>query len=292
MEDIIEKQGRTENNPLRAQEKFEWYQINAFLQNMGQVAAELNVPNEALIHIGGTANFYRLHQAFGPVSIFHFRGTHDMDAISFRRGTLQQILERMKQDGAIASHSMRNAASLPDKKCVYVEFSSSNYPGLSNGFEVDLYESESSELRFNNRKMKRDRIIFDKPERLILPNHQGLAVVPSLRDNFLIKMDIVDYSRMGLRPKDQFDILVMLRICTVLKVDFKVLSEALLDDFRREGSRRSLKMKLTQLRKLFTNPPKFPNLPVDYPFFPSHTELTYAATSIQEAEQKTFGEIK
>lgn len=259
-------------HPFELQERLEWYHLNALLQSIGQAATEMDLHPEDMVHIGGTANFYRCYQAFGPRAVMLFRGTHDMDIISFNQGKVQQVLDRVRAmpDSPIVGYTIGKAVGLPDKKSAYVQLATTNNPGISTGFEMDIYESRTGRIKFNNRLVTKDKIILDPPEELSLPKHRGMVAVPSIRDNFLIKMDIVDFSRSGLRPKDQFDILVTLKLCSALKCNFTDLLDAL----AQTSDQYSLKEKLLTLEKLLSNPKEALGvLPGDYPFLPSVEEI-------------------
>lgn len=223
-----------EGFPLKGQERSEWYQINSFLLELGQTAEELGLSEKDAVQIGGTAIFYRAYQAFGPLAVANFRGTHDMDVISFNQGAMKRILDRLKSDGSssVFDYSVGKSSSLPDKKSMYVNFGLNKNPGSSTGFELDVYESSTGDIRFNQRLMNSKRIILDPPESLSLQTlnpkrSRGLVGVPSLRDAFVIKMDVVDYSKSGLRPKDKHDILTTLAICGKSGYDFETLIDAM-----------------------------------------------------------------
>lgn len=237
------------------QERSEWYQVNSFLLELGQTESELDLNPEDIVHVGGTANFYRCYQAFGPKTVFHFRGTHDMDVVCFNQGSVQRTLDELKEKGqsVVADYSVRKSSSLPDKKSIYVKLNNKSNPGLSTGFEIDVYESGSGVIRFNDHLMTRGKIVLDPPEVLELKTNnprktRGLVSVPSLRDAFIIKMDIVDYSRSGLRQKDELDILTTLSICKALGRDF----EELLDAVGLTSSPHSFSMKLKALEQVFS----------------------------------------
>ncbi len=252
-----------------SQERMEWYHINAFLQAMGKAATDLELKPEDMVHIGGTANFFRLYQAYGPVAVARFRGTHDMDTIGFTQGKVQQVLERVKAmpNSPISGFTIGRAVGLPDKKSAYINFAETNDPKLSTGFEMDIYESSTGVIRFNNRMMNKNKIVLDPPESIELPEHRGLVGVPSLRDNFVIKMDIIDYSRSGLRPKDKLDVLVTMGLCDKVGTEFIELIDAL----RQTSTPESFKEKLTALEGLLLRPFQDIERAIDpnYPFLPS-----------------------
>jgi len=79
---------------------------------------------------------------------------------------------------------------------------------------------------------------------------RGLVAVPSLRDAFVIKMDIMDFSVSGLRLKDCIDILTMLSVCKALNCDF----DALLDAVVKTSPKEPALKKLNALESLFRDP--------------------------------------
>lgn len=264
-------------HPFKSQERHEWYQINSFLQKVGQAGVELDLQPKDMVHIGGTGNFYRLYAAFGPSATIHFRGTHDMDIVSFNQGVARRVLDRIKgmPDSPILDYTIRKSPNIPDKMSIYVALNSKNMPGLSTGFELDVYESSTGLIRFNKRLFTAERLILDPPEKLILPPHRGFVIVPSLRDYFIIKMDIVDYSKSGLRSKDQVDILATLATCDKTNVEFSELLEALIQT----SSPKSVSVKLNVLERLFSDPAKvIPGFPKNFQFLPdpSHLDATLA----------------
>lgn len=244
-----------ESFPVKSQERYEWYRINAFLLELGRAASELGLKAEDAVQIGGTANFYRAYQAFGSMAVPNFRGTHDMDVISFNQGSVQRILNRLNNDknSYVVDYTVGRSSSLPDKKSIYVKFGERRDPALSTGFEMDVYESRTGVIKFNHRLMTKDRIILDPPESLELNTlnpgkSRGLVGVPSLRDAFIIKMDIVDYSRSGLRSKDRIDVLTTLAVCNALGHDFEGLIEAV----KATSNVNSTNAKLDALEEVFS----------------------------------------
>lgn len=281
-------------------ERFQWYQVDKFLLDFARMGTNLAIEPSDVVHLGGTANFYRCYEAFGPQAVQHFRGTHDMDIVSFQPGVVNRILDGLvdsykKEQGRLGSnskvrisrvnsYSSRPSLSLPDKKSFYVALDYQDSPGIASGFEIDVYESSADEIRFNNRKLTRDKIIFDPPQTLRLATlaqgkDRGAVSVPSLRDYLITKTDIVDFSLSGLRIKDQFDILTLLKICGVQGVDFNHLVTSLI----KANLISSVIPKLQALAKLFEDPySKLQNVPADYPFFPDKEQIRYARTVVNQ----------
>ncbi len=288
---------------FRLDERFHWYQVNHFLLGFARMGVNLGLEAADIVHLGGTANFYRLYQAFGPQAVQHFRGTHDMDIISFRQGKAQRVLDGMVADyrkegerlGAgkvrltrVRDYSTRPSLSLPDKRSFYVALDYRDMPGTASGFEIDVYESRGGQIRFNNRVLTKDRIIFDPAESLELTTlakgqNRGLISVPSLRDYLILKTDIVDFSRSGLRIKDQFDILTLLKICGVLGVDFNHLVTSVVEVNSTSGAT----ARLQELARLLKDPfSKLQNVPADYPYLPDRQQIAYASRAVQQALNK------
>lgn len=314
----MDKNMDIENSELRQPEKFrfderlEWYQVNNFLIELARASKLLKLGATDIVHLGGTASFYRTYQAFGPRTVMHYRGTHDMDVISFKPGALQQTLDFLvsqhNQENSrlgieeqhttdlrkgrprlhrTQAYSTRNSLSLPDKKSVYLTLDYADNPGISSGFELDVYESAANQIRFNNRIFTKDRIVLDRPETLELKtlssNDRGLVSIPSMRDYLIIKTDIIDFSRRGLRTKDKFDILATLQVCQELGVDF----ENLLGGIVLANPQKDAQKRLQELEKLLRNP--FQNLgqiPSDYPFLPSPKLTEYALGAVRQHLKK------
>lgn len=218
------------------QKRFKWYQTNQLLQSVGRSASTLNLEATDLVYIGGVAQFYRCYDALGSVSVPTFRGTHDLDVLSFVPGTIQRIVDFMagKPESGIAGYSIYWSSSVKDKKSLRIQYAQSNDPQLTSQqpyFEVDVYEATNGGgIHYNNRVMTRQRIIMDAPEVLGLPKHRGIVAVPSLRDSLLIKMDVIDFSESGLRCQDHFDILTILKVGDELGIRFEDLVHSVVDD--------------------------------------------------------------
>lgn len=261
------------------QERHQWYQISHFLHKLAVVAEELKLRPEDIVHIGGTANYYRCYETFGPAAAMHFRGTRDMDLISFRQGAIQNVIERIASlpNSPINNFEIQRAYGLPNKKSITLLFNKDNDPGNLKELEIDVYESAFGVIRFNKRIMTEKEIILDPPEKLDLPGYKGLVAVPSLRDAFIIKMDIVDTSRAGLRLKDQFDILVTLKLCNERGVKLDTPLEAV----SATSPYGSVIEKMSALEELFNKPSVMANLPYDYPLLPSAYEIIQALKDVR-----------
>jgi hypothetical protein len=268
-------QSENNRNVLRFQDPFEWYQISTVLKSIGKCAEELHLEPKDLVHIGGIAIFYRALRVFGPSVVMNFRGTHDMDVVSFNQGVINRVLDRAirnSPDGLMAGYSVRRS-HLPDKKSIYLHLEPKGISrlGVSTGFEMDIYECDSGNVRFNDRVLTKEKIVEDPPEKLDLPSHWGLVTVPSLQDALAIKMDIIDYSKMGLRPKDDLDILMIYKICNEMSIPFEDLVVSIQ---RTSTSRKSTLAKLRTLRNLFIHPKRsLPYLSSDYQFLPTTAEI-------------------
>lgn len=307
---MLENSESRQPEMFKFDERLEWYQINNLLINLARTASSLSIEPGDMVHLGGTANFYRLFKVFGPRAVQHFRGTHDMDVISFQQGTVQRVLDRLVEEykkeeerftppinsarirtQRVMGYSLRKSLSLPDKKSLYVSLDYRDIPGLSSGYKIDIYESSTRRIRFNNREFTRDKIVFDPPETLQLSTFafapgkdKVLVSVPSLRDYFTIKTDIIDFSQSGLRIKDRFDILTLLRICEERDVNFSSLIASLLE----ANSPASATSKLKSLERLFQSPfTSFQSIPPDYPFFPSRKQIDHALSVVRGT--KVFG---
>src|SRR3990167_3311338 len=122
-----------ENGERESQERFDWYKVNNLLLDMGNAAADLKMKPTDIVHLGGSAMFYRCYQAFGSKAVSHFRGTHDIDLLCFNRGAVQRVLDVLMagEDSAVEKYSIGNSSSLPNKRSVYIELKNQNLPGSS-----------------------------------------------------------------------------------------------------------------------------------------------------------------
>lgn len=265
------------DNPI-FQERFEWFNVNNFLHILAQVAEGLELRPEDMVHIGGISLFYRCYEAFSSSAVMYFRGTRDMDIISFRQGSVKQLLDTVVNTPVYQVsyyEEFRDSQSLPDKKSVTLELEDDIK--RKRKFGIDLYESASSKIRFNDRVLLENKVILDPPERLSFPRYKGLVSVPSLRDAFIIKMDIIDCSQTGLRPKDQLDVLTTLKIIQVTGKSFDELLVAL----TKTSELPSVLKKLSVLEELFLEPPKDLQLPEAYPFAPTPQEFAQAIKDVR-----------
>src|SRR3989344_5886213 len=215
--------------PFSLQERRDWYKAGSLLSEIEDAAQELALKPEEMIHIGGTSIFYHAYHAFGPKALVNFRGTHDMDIITFTKGAMQRVLDKLAKDpDSLVREYHTSPSHLPDKRTVHITLRDSNNPGVLPVIDIDYWEFTSGAIAFNDRRMEKTRIVLDPPEKLELPTlnphkRRGLVVVPSLRDTFIIKMDVVDYSRLGLRSKDRVDVLTMFSTCCALGYDLDYL---------------------------------------------------------------------
>lgn len=279
-------------HPLKSQDRIEWYRMGFLIKSMGQTAASLEMLPQDIVHLGGTACFYRCYEAFGPLAISHFRGTHDLDLLSFTPGAVQRVLDRMVNTTGLGveDYTVCRSSSLPNKKSVELELASANDPKLRKGLRVDIFESQNGHVKWNDRFFTHDKIVFDAPELLKLPERWGMVAVPSLRDNFVLKMEVVDFSQCGLRPKDIFDILATLKVADIIGIDFRGLVGSLIEDNHEREKEvcrrkdictsqqnrllgdlsRSLVRKLSMLEMALSKPScVMDNVPADCPFLPS-----------------------
>ncbi len=102
---------------FRIQERPDWYKINSFLVEVGEASTKLGLAKEDLVQIGGTSFFYHAYKAFGPQVVPNFRGTHDMDIVSFNLGTMQRVLDSLTADDKSQVVNYITAGSfLPNKR--------------------------------------------------------------------------------------------------------------------------------------------------------------------------------
>lgn len=262
---------------LEIQNRFSWYQVNSLLKEVGQTTLELGIEPTDIMHLGGTAHFYWCYQVFGPAAALNFRGVHDMDMVSFDQGGVQRVIDRLvgNPSSVAVGYDICRSKSLQDKKCLSLHLRNSNDPGLPKTFDLDIYESHNGAIRLNKRSISKHKVVFDTPVELGLQKQYGSVSVPSLRDGFIIKMDVVDFSNCGLRPKDMLDILVTLNLCQPMSIDPQSLFNALIEDYHDqearflqnesiapkqkkteiEGLRTSLVKKLTGLSNVLSIPP-------------------------------------
>src|SRR3989344_9509159 len=134
---------------LESQDRFDWYRVNKLLHEVGIASESHGLKSKDIVHLGGTAIFYRAYQAFGSIAVSHFRGTHDMDIVCFTQGSIQRILDTLKAtpSSSVANYYLGKSASLPNKKSIYVNLDKGLDLGASTGFEIDVYESEKGVIK-------------------------------------------------------------------------------------------------------------------------------------------------
>ena len=226
-------------------ERMSWYGISEFICNLGKVSQGSGGEWNQIVNLGGNSVYCWMLYCFGSNAVTHFRGTDDIDLLAIKIGTFDYLLQIMKDQKLVTKWEQYPSQGIDDK-CTYEVMT----PGkLSRGqtIVVDLYQSERGIVRFNNRKITCDKVIKDPPVVL------GCHVAPSLRDIFLLKMDIVNDSRSGLRTKDQDDVLAIHIMANSTKVDFLVFVYEMVDDsFVRGESILQVKERLANLKTLFS----------------------------------------
>jgi hypothetical protein len=309
MSDLLTEKKGIEAYRGTTTERFNWYRLNRFLLELGKASENLKLSEANIIHIGGTALFYRAYQTFGPLAMVHFRGTHDMDIVSFSQGTINNVLDLLKSqpNSLVKEYTANFSTSLPNKRTFQIKLSKSPgkndkneldltkfsgiaFLGLLEEIKLDVYEPDKNQaIKLNNRLLTTDKLIFDPPEKLSLPNRYGCVSVPSLVDYFILKMDIVDYSESGLRPKDKLDILVLVSICKRSGIEFGTLLEKMIKAgaSKQEG----VLSRLENLENLFGKPlDKLVaelGIPTDYPFLPKSSEIIPIKSALSKLISKT-----
>ena len=278
--------------PFRQQERHAWYRVNSFLSELGRVESELQMQPNDLVHIGGAAIFYHSYKALGPLAVPNFRGTHDLDIISFRRGSLQRALEKLAADPRSTLRDFETSSShLPDKKTVHLRFKKNRGSNSLSALDIDYFESHRDQVILNDRRVSKDRIVLDPPEQLELPTlspqiDKGLISVPSLRDSFIIKMDIVDFSKRGLRSKDRIDVLTIFALCKSLGHDCNYL----LDAMSKVSSLDNTIAKLEELEGLFSDPrQEIEIMGKTNPLLPSIGQITESLQAVKEYREALRG---
>src|SRR3990167_1936442 len=276
----------------KQQERHAWYRVNAFLSELGGVESELQMQPNDLVHIGGAAIFYHSYKALGPLAVPNFRGTHDLDIISFRRGSLQRALEKLAADPRSTLRDFETSSShIPDKKTVHLRFKKNRGSNSLSALDIDYFESHRDQVILNDRRVSKDRIVLDPPEQLELPTlspqiDKGLISVPSLRDSFIIKMDIVDFSKRGLRSKDRIDVLTIFALCKSLGHDCNYL----LDAMSKVSSLDNTIAKLEELEDLFSDPrQEIEIMGKTNPLLPSIGQITESLQAVKEYREALRG---
>ena len=188
-------------------ERLPWYQIGNFLDNMAKAQGDLGIYE--IMNIGGNAVYYWLVSTMGQNAITNFRGTEDLDMVSFSQGRFRNVLGIMQDRGCIKGWNKRPSSSFTDKQTYEIGLNKLNGAGLPINLKVDMYSAKFGDVHFNGRTLKSDKIILDPPVRLT-DNIEGIVIVPSLLDLFLFKTDIILGSNSGLRDKDMEDVLAIL----------------------------------------------------------------------------------
>lgn len=277
----------TSKNKSLIQDRLEWYGVCQILKKISLAGSKLELRLEDIIHIGGTAMFYRCLETFGDKAVVHYRGTRDMDLISFRQGSIEQAIEVVigQPDSPISNYKVVNSFGFQNKRTFNLTLGKLIGMAVSREFKVDVYESSFNTIRFNAHRMTEDKLVLDPPESISFhPRQKGLVAVPSWRDAFVIKMDIVDGSKSGLREKDKLDILTTLAIHERKGQNLAPLLEAVTSTC---SPARAIE-KIDRLASLFANPLADLNLPPDYPFLPSKKALQEAIKDLNRAKDRVY----
>lgn len=304
--------GNEVKHPFSVQSRFSWYWFSGFLSSLNETAYSLGLKSPSMVHIGGTALYGHCVDTFGSCATVHFRGTHDIDFLCFQPGSVETALRAMtnKPDTRISHFEYSESNSLANKKSYTIFLNPCFDPGAPKQVTVDILEPEErthGAIRINGRLLTPNKIIYDEPEEFKIKKGKEILVAPSLRDLFLLKMDVamVDYSIKGLRPKDICDILVMTKICEVKSIDYDHLVDSLFQEVRDQETliplrfssmndqqqnkeikrlRDILSQKLINLHKILANPLSILNcLPLDYPFLPSTPTLHSFSETVRRA---------
>lgn len=215
----------------------EWDYISQALDTLEYTKYNLGLEGTDVVHLGGTALYYYLYSFYGEDARTFFRGTRDLDLITFRTGRGKMLFDALvgtNPDLFVAQERYEVIAShLADKLTFNLETHPNTLPLLKDRMHIDVYEASSGIVHFNDRTFSPKRIVRNPPTSLDLRTKGiGVVGVPTLSDYLIIKLDILSYSKKGLREKDQIDILTLMRLLEDSNVNlFDFFSEAL-DDLR------------------------------------------------------------
>ncbi len=238
------------------QPRMDWWKMCDFVFKLGKTSQ--NEGSNDLMHIGGIAVFLRGLLAFGNQAVSHFRGTEDMDLVSFRPGALEDALTEMKAKKEILGWRKQTSRQFPDKESVVVDMPKGNDPAGLSQIPIDLYQSHkphSTAVRFNERTFQSDQVISDLPE--VVPGlvKFGQFVTPSVRDLFRLKLEPVDTTNaQKLREKDKMDVLWLASSMLSKKGGENEFHDTLvhvqLDSVQNRG-KKSARMKFDQLEEIY-----------------------------------------
>lgn len=239
---------------VESKTRLPWFRIDRFLTEMGEVAQEAGLEDTDLVHMGGNGVYNWMLYILGEEATTHFRGTYDVDLVTFNPGRVNYLLDLMQDRGNIQSWKKHPAYGFLDKDCYTVNWEVSNGSGTPESLVLDVYAPRSTEgeIHFNDRTLRPGELILDPPVRLWeLEKDRGMVVVPSLRDLFLLKMDIVLSSRSGLREKDETDVIMLVAMTEKTGVGFEDLLRSLVTDDGIKGYRfEDTQQRLQELRSL------------------------------------------
>lgn len=237
------------NLETKRTERLPWYQVGNFLDNMAKTQEELGVYE--LINIGGNAVYYWLLSTMGPSAITNFRGTEDLDMVSFSQGKFRNVLGMMQGKGYIKGWNRRSSYGFTNKQTYEIGLNELNGAGLPGELKVDMYSAKFGKVHFNDRILSSDRIILEPPVQLT-ENVKGIVMVPSLLDLFLFKTDIILGSNSGLRDKDKADVLAILFMGVQVGDNIDKFVGSMVDNDTVTGlSIEDTRKKLIGLQKLF-----------------------------------------
>ncbi|PIR43357.1 hypothetical protein COV24_03120, partial [candidate division WWE3 bacterium CG10_big_fil_rev_8_21_14_0_10_32_10] len=122
-----------------------------------------------------------------------------------------------------------------------------------------------------DRALTRFRCILDPYEKLALSTNM-FVLVPSLRDMFILKMDMIDESRSKLRVSDEVDILTLVELAYRQGTDFSYFLRSL-DQSRQSYNSRDARV--LDLHRLFKYPDYVNSIaPRNYLLFPPSEVLS------------------
>lgn len=153
-------------------ERLPWYQVGDFLDNMAKAQEELGVYQ--IINIGGNAVYYWLLSTMGPSTITNFRGTEDLDMVSFSQGKFRNVLGMMQDKDYIKGWNRRPSYGFTDKQTYEIGLNELNGAGLPSKLKVDMYSAKFGKVHFNGRILRPDRIILEPPVQLT-ENVEGIV---------------------------------------------------------------------------------------------------------------------
>jgi len=254
-------------------ERFSWYFTTKFLDGFNDTLNELEPDYNSFVYVGGSSFFYRCFLEYGKEGALAFRGLDSADMVSFSPWVIYTALSVMhtSEKGFLYDFSVQNSAVSLDRLIIPLYLGGGGV--LEPNFILKIYTNsyDRDKVFLYDRALTRFRCILDPYEKLALSTNM-FVLVPSLRDMFILKMDMIDESRSKLRVSDEVDILTLVELAYRQGTDFSYFLRSL-DQSRQSYNSRDARV--LDLHRLFKYPDYVNSIaPRNYLLFPPSEVLS------------------